>query len=292
MRLGGNVSRSSVPVYDRTALFIPGIVGQWKYWRAIADDVQDSSQIVQLGNYLKISLDEEADPDLVEQNRRTYDYIHRMYRPTDPKWKQVMGPHEMMILNSPERWTKAETDADLRRQWFHYDTKIFTHTAHVEKGRLITHGGLTYGQWLEIGRPDTAELAAHRLNEKFDGTLYQGSSVSLGDPPNFSADPIFAHPLIETYPSWITAPVSCPFGQMHAGDNINTSYGQQLRDNTPYLHYARYSLRRFGSIASIQSAYFWGLHLSFPERLVTSLPGQTILQEKVHPDFADSILAE
>lgn len=265
--------------YGRGTLFLPDLVGQVKFWVAIgAKEAQKASRIIQLGNFLSVYT-ETSDLGKVAYNTRL-NRVLSFYRKTADEWLQVAGPNEILVLNSPEKWTRDQVDADVRRMWFQYDTPVNMHTSHVDKGRLVTHGGLTYGEWMSLGSPETAEDASRLLNEKYDKTLFQGECLALGNAPNFSANPIFANPVLETYPSWITAPVSCPFGQVHAGENMNTGYGRELRGTlSPYLGYASYSLRKFGSIANIRGQLFWGLFLGLPAYPVSRIPGKSLLLE-------------
>jgi len=146
--------------------------------------------------------------------------------------------------------------------------------AGVDKGRLVSHGGLTHGLWREIGSPATAQEAADALEELYRNTIYQGDSYALGHAPNFSANPIFADPLLETYPSWITAEEPCPFGQIHGAANLNTTRGQLLRGETSsYFGWLdRVLYKPYGSIAEIKGTQFIGLYLGLPLEEVRWLP--------------------
>lgn len=256
-------------------LFIAELLGNPELWKNVAaQEAQKADRIVQLGNLLShytVRPDEESGGPNLQLMR-----LVSAYRYTQEDWLQLVGPNEMMALNSPRAFTNESTNRLLREGWFRTETNPdpWMAVAAVEKGRLVSHGGLTHGLWREIGSPQSAEEAAEALDERYRNTLYQGDSFNLGHAPNHSANPIWADPLLETYPSWITAEEPCPFGQIHAASNLNTDRGRLLRgEESSYFRWLdRVLYKPYGSIAEIKGSQFIGLFLGLPLKEVRWLP--------------------
>ena len=256
-------------------LFIAELLGNPELWKnVVAQEAQSADRIVQLGNLLShytVRPDErDSGPNL--QLMR----LVNAYRYTQEDWLQIAGPNELLALNAPTAFTNEKTNRILRESWFRTseNPQPWMAVAGVDKGRLVSHGGLTHGLWREIGSPATAQEAADALEELYRNTIYQGDSYALGHAPNFSANPIFADPLLETYPSWITAEEPCPFGQIHGAANLNTTRGQLLRGETSsYFGWLdRVLYKPYGSIAEIKGTQFIGLYLGLPLEEVRWLP--------------------
>jgi hypothetical protein len=152
----------------------------------------------------------------------------------------------------------------------------------VDKDRLVTHGGLTHGEWIRIGKPKSAAEAADRLQEKYENTLYQGECFLLNKKPSAFANPIWADAVLEVYPSWILAHEECPFDQIHGGESLNRSRGRQaFSSDTSIVSYCddvRY--RKFGSIATINNAIFLAIDMDLPAVTQTEIPqGKAVYSE-------------
>jgi hypothetical protein len=197
-------------------LHLPSIQGQATVWHNLLDqEAAKADEVYQFGNIIGLS-EYAADAYNTGPNMEVLaDFSKRVQL---SKWHQLIGPNEIAALNVPERWTNAKSRVHLRELWM---GDAPAKTALAVRGRLLSHGGLTYGEWLELGRPETAEETAALLNERYAGTLYQGPCYALGGGPNFSANPIWAHPSRELYPSWIGAPESLPFDQVTGGGSLN-----------------------------------------------------------------------
>jgi len=256
-------------------LFIAELLGNPELWKnVVAQEAQSADRIVQLGNLLShytVRPDEGSGGPNLQLMR-----LVNAYRYTQEDWLQIAGPNEMLALNAPGTFTSENTDRLLRESWFRTSANPnpWMAVAGVDKGRLVSHGGLTHGLWRELGSPTTAEEAAEALDERYRNTVYQGDGYSLGHAPNFSANPIWADPLLETYPSWITAEESCPFGQIHGAANLNTPRGQLLRgeDSSYFSWFDRVLHKSYGSIAEIKGTSFIGLFLGLPLKEVRWLP--------------------
>lgn len=264
-------------------LYLPSIQGQVTIWRetfdkeaGMADEVYQFGNIIGLGDYAKDSYNTGANMDLMN------DFYKRNQL---SKWVQLIGPNEIAALNNPEEWTNAKARVILRDLWMGDDP---AKVAVAVRGRLLSHGGLTYGEWVDLGRPETAEETASLLNEKYQRTLYQGPAYALGNGPNFSANPIWVHASRELYPSWLTAPESLPFDQVTGGGSLNTPEGRSLADNDSYYKFAkkiRYHL--FGSSIEIYGQRILSLDLDLADRRYPSLPNEKQLYVE-HLELKDS----
>lgn len=250
-------------------LYLPSIEGQAKLWRNLFErETAASDEVYQFGNL--IGLNENA-KDLTENLGGNMDILiavaTRMHL---SRWNQFVGPNEIVALNAPNQWTNQKSRKILRDMWMG-DNPI--HVAAAVRGRLLSRGGLTYGEWLDLGRPQTAARAAHLLNEKYQRTLYQGRCFMLGDAPNYSANPIWAHPSRELYPSWLTAPEALPFDQLTGGGSLNEPEGRRLTDGEDsiykYLDKVRYY--RYGSKLEINGQRIISLGLTLPEEQIAGL---------------------
>lgn len=254
-------------------LFIADVAGQYKYWKTeLATIVNKVDEVVQLGNLIGCS-DLVKDKTKIGPNLTVLNYV-ALWRSTFPNWTQIMGSNEILALNFPDNWTNAETNRLLRRRWLTDGEDKFL-VASTNKHRLVTHGGLTHGQWVDLGRPETAEEAARLLNEKWTGSLYFGEAYRLGDPPNFRASPIFADPVREVYSSWLTSGEPAPFSQVHAAGGLNTQVGHEALSssfsNFEFIEEARHT--NFGSVVKINGAEFTALTQEMPrDYLFTRLP--------------------
>lgn len=240
------------------SLIIPPLEGQHRFWKNdIVKISQRMDEIVQLGNIIGC-YPGVRDGKKGGGNNYSLKYI-MLWRATFSHWTQLVGPNEIMALNFPDEWTNAESNGILRQKWFDKDDPGRFNTAAVNKGRLITHGGLTHGEWVELGKPTTPEKAAQLLNEKYNQSLYQGPCFRLNGVPSFWANPIFADPVREVYPSWITAPDAPPFPQLHSGGGLNTRDGRAAMDERfSYMQFIeKSSYTNFGSMVKIKGKSFY-----------------------------------
>lgn len=250
-------------------LYLPSIHGQLTVWRRLLDQEAAKADIVfQFGNIIGIG-DWAIDGFNSGPNM---DILHDFTRRTQlDKWTQLIGPNEILALNSPETFTNKKSDVALRTLWM--DENPRAKVAVASNGRLLSHGGLTYGEWLSIGKPTTAEETAALLNEKYARTLYQGPCFKLGDGPNYSANPIWSHISREVCPSWLTAPESLPFDQVTGGGSLNSPEGRSLADNDSCYKVAssiRYQL--YGSNILIKGQRILSLDFEMDRKRFASLP--------------------
>ena len=235
-------------------LFLGDLEAQYKAWNKDIQEIAESVDlVVQLGNLTSLS-DEARDQEEYGRNEA----ILRLWDSLALKTKTLalIGKNELAALNYPDQWTNKKSNTILRDSWL--ATSPSRKVALAINDRLVTHGGLTYGEWISIGKPDSALVAANRLQEKYENTLYQGESFFLTKKPNGSANPIWADPVLEVYPSWILAPEECPFDQIHGGESLNRTRGRQAfaNDSTLVRYVDNVLYKKFGSVVTINNAIF------------------------------------
>lgn len=256
--------KDNVSTGPRTSLIVAELVGQYKIWDGIiSQEAQNVGEVIQMGNLISIVKNSDEYEATEDRNLKTIERID-LFRSTTDNWLQLIGPNEIFALNRPGEVTRESTDRYLRRAWLTDDPAMYA--AGVSRGRLLTHGGLTHGLWVKLGRPQTAIEAAEAINSYYAKTLYQGKSMNLGHVSNFSANPIWANPLTETYPSWITAEEQCPFAQLHGGANLASELGSSMLESGSYYLDSLEKVRfgRFGSSATIGGTEFSGVFLDLP----------------------------
>lgn len=265
--------------YDKT-LFLTGLNGQYKVWKKDGSRASNKvNEIFQMGNLIGCN-PIVADKKDFGANEALLKFI-LLYRATQPEWVQLVGSNEIAALNNPEEWTNQTSRKILRDSWLGSNPNMVV--AAVSKNRLVTHGGLTYGEWKNIGSPTSVFEAADRLNEKYLGTLFQGPAFKLGYAPNYSANPIWSDPLMETYPSWITSEEQMPFDQIHGANNLNSERGRLLLGNpeNPLYYIDKTRFRKWGSIVEVKNMFFTAVELDFPVELISSVPeGKSFYIEK------------
>lgn len=226
-----------------------------------------ADEVYQFGNILGLS-EYASDAYNTGPNMEVLSDFHK--RTQLDKWCQLIGPNEIAALNVPKEWTNAKSRVFLRELWMGDNA---AKVAVESRGRLLSHGGLTYGEWIEIGRPETAKEAATLLNEKYAKTLYQGPAYALGGAPNFAANPIWAHPSRELYPSWIAAPESLPFDQLTGGGSLNNPEGRSLAGNDSIYKFAdKIRYQQYGSKIEIKGQRITSLELGLGDLRLPSLP--------------------
>lgn len=255
-------------------LFIPSLEGQHVIWENVYSKYAfKTDRTVQLGNL--VGCTDRAKDKKDSGPNQTMLRLILLWRSTYEHWEQLVGPNEIMALNFPDEWTNDESNRILRARWFTDEHEGRFKVATVEKNRLVTHGGLTHGLWRRLGSPTDPYEAADAVNEEYEKSLYQGRCWRLNDVPNFSANPIFADPVREVYPSWVTADEEMPFSQVHAAPGLNTAAGRAALTETfnplTCLDHIRYT--DFGSVIEFGERWFFNVHPEFrPEILHRKLP--------------------
>jgi hypothetical protein len=233
--------------------FIGDMEGQHKvFQRSIKPIVeQEDTKLISLGNLISCYNDEHG---ASKSSRNTT--ILKMWTDIEVPKLKLMGPNELLALNFPERWTNHVSNEILRDGWLSKKKNYLSALAHDD--RLVTHGGLTYGEWLSIGKPTTAFDAAEALNEKYANTLYQGDCFKLTGTINPAANAIWADGITELYPSWLYASEECPFEQILGGESLNNERASQLKNNIdhPLYHLDQVEFKDYGSRASIRGTDF------------------------------------
>lgn len=248
--------------------------GQYKmFHREIKAASKKTDRQIAFGNFINLH-ENFVDKKAFGRNNR-YMTLLRLWWETS-NWVQLIGPHEIFALNFPEKWTNEHTDRMLRNKWFNAEGDKMFKVATVDKGRLVTHGGLTHGLWVELGKPSDVCETAELLNDRFKNLLFFGDSFHVSGKPMFDADPVFAHPIYETYPSWLTTREPMPFHQVHAGDGLNTISGREALSNfhSPIRFVKKMSKLMYGSKMFLDNgASFLNINPMVPQdELVNFLP--------------------
>ena len=282
------------PVADaqrHDTLYLPGLYGQWDAWNSSINPIVTTVDIViQMGNIIgfndSIVHKEETVGGARGYNSVMVDNIFSSWA-QETKWIQLLGPNEIIALSDANNDYIDDNAAQMLREVF-FGTPVVKkgkknrtiekfersqdnplsaiefHVAYSYNGRLITHGGLTHGEWVSIGKPTQARKAARLLNEKYAQQLWLGDSVRTGVPPNMAANPVFADDVHEVYPSWIYAQEKCPFDQVFA-QTLDSQLGKRALHNefSPlyWLDDSLISYPRFGSVINIKDALFIGLDI-------------------------------
>lgn len=258
--------------YTRT-LFIPSIPGQYKLWRkVITESANRANFVIQMGNLVSIDEEIRDKNDNNGSNAALLKYA-MFFQKSSEKYVQLIGPNEIFALNAPRDFVNFDSLKILSNGWLNNDPTF--HVACAINGKLVSHGGMTYGEWLSIGKPDDPKEAAFRINEKYEGSLYQGPCFKLGNCPNYGSNPIFADPIMEFYPSWVTAPEPAPFDQINGSGSMDSLMGRaSINDVTNPLQYSdRIIHRKYGSYIISKGMEMLGLDLKLlPGVQNSSLP--------------------
>lgn len=262
-------------------LFIPGLHGQYNvYKNRYLDLINTVDGTITLGNMLRLAPflelgvnadDEPRNISPVPQNALLLDALSTRAINSFLPFVNLMGANEMVYLNLPkdqaDKYLRDTTSGVnfVREGWLTDEKRSpAAHRYYVAveaDGRLITHAGLSYGEWVNIGRPQTAREAAYALNLKYLGTLYQGECHRLGDGINYAANPIMAHPIAEVYSSWMATPERCPFPQVHGSVSMRDTTAHEMLST--YLHPMFYAERmryhRWGTSVSLKGTPFYAI---------------------------------
>lgn len=249
-------------------LILPGINGQYRLWKAqLRRRAEMADRVIQLGNLLGTQR-EAIDP--MFKNKTVYSgntgvvfAIIKFFSQTHEGWEQLIGTNEIAAIFSPDVYLCSEKATEmLAEHWFTDDGCL--KVAAVVDGKLATHRGLTYIQWLEIGAPEDAQTAADRLNERWKGAMEFSDCYLNSGVPNHGADPIWADTYYETYSSWVVAPQPCPFPQIHSAAGLHTEAGRMfLNDKSSFVQFIDkkdITIARWGSSVRIKGQDFISAH--------------------------------
>lgn len=256
-------------------LLLPSLLGQARWWKSqIRRRADMADRVIQFGNIVG------THPNAIDPVLKKHGTVYNgnsglvqalivYYASTHDGWEQLAGTNEMAAIFAEDVYLVSERAAMyLAESWFEPEGSM--KVAAVVDGKLATHAGLTYGQWIEIGSPLTAQEAADRLNEKYKGVTEFDDCYQLSGVPNFAADPIWADVYMETLPSWVTAPHECPFGQVHSKAGVHMSAGKNfIKDEKSYLFFldriGKWEIQRFGSTVTIRDTPFISIEMNIPE---------------------------
>jgi hypothetical protein len=127
------------------------------------------------------------------------------------RWVQLIGNHEAQYLGAARFWRQSLSPADvhLLRTWWLRDRVRVAAAIRLAHGEefLLTHAGLTFEAWRELGEPVTAATAADLLNTRPEPLLWAYDGPLWADATT-------------VYASWQQAPHPPPFGQIHGHSSI------------------------------------------------------------------------
>lgn len=250
-------------------LFVGDLEAQHKVWQQDLDPlITEVDAVVQMGNLISCTVDAKDKKDYGRNEA-----VLTLWEKVAPEKRlKLIGANEIAALNFPDEWTNSKSNLILRNSWLSREPNWYV--ALVDKNRLVTHAGLTHGEWVALGRPQTAVETAELLQEKYENTLNQGPTYRLTGRPNFSANPIWADPILELYPSWIGTDDVCPFDQIHGAASLNNERGRAaIANEDNLLHYLdTVNYRPFGSISTIKGATFRAMDCDLVSDTLPTLP--------------------
>lgn len=133
------------------------------------------------------------------------------------RWVQLIGNHEAQYLGAGRFFPQPlnPTDTQLLRTWWLRDRVRVAAAVRLADGEefLLTHAGLTFQAWRELGEPVTATTAAELLNTRPEPLLWAFEG------------PLWAE-ATTVYQSWQRAPHPPPFGQIHGHSSIVSYRGE------------------------------------------------------------------
>lgn len=205
-------------------------------------------------------------------------------------WDLLMGENEIVVLtkalqnNGVTRGFSLEATSLLWEAWAGNNRRI--KVAYESHNRLVTHGGLTYNLWKEIGSPQTAKEASEILNKEFAGSMSGEVCYKTKQTPNFLVSPTFCDPISELYPSWLSVPTQqIPFSQIHASTSLKI---EDSRNRFFQKHsiggLATLSRESFGSVLKMNSGgYFIGLSYDINTESTQNklMKGESVYVEKI-----------
>lgn len=159
-------------------------------------------------------------------------------------WIQLIGNHESQYLGGEPFWPQRLTpgDAELLRAWWMKEWLRVAAAVRTAEGEepLVTHAGLGFNAWQDLGEPVTASTAAGLLNTRPEPLLWD------------SRGPLWAEAGPDVYTSWLHAARPVPFGQVHGHSTI-VSYrrelwlcGERIRQRSTVDWTARHTFTRVG----------------------------------------------
>ena len=262
-------------------LYVGNLYGQTKIWRnRYVPLIPKMDAIIGLGNYIRLHKFHTPPNESEKKTVQRVPRIHNQHILNDMRvathystrpFPRLIGANEILYLNLPREEAAQYVPQDdvnnidpIRDAWLTEPAKSKLlpeerlQVAVVVDGQLVTHAGLTYGEWVSIGAPADPVTVAERLNRKYAGTLYMGPAYMLGDGPRLDANPVFAHPQLETYVSWVMAPVRCPFDQVHGSSHMGNRLATEGRGSPvhPLSMVNDVVFTKYGSVTNIRGTLF------------------------------------
>ena len=139
-------------------------------------------------------------------------FVAERLRAPGGRWIQLLGNHEGQYVGGEPFWPQRlpDADADLLRSWWLREQLRVAAAVRTADGDelLLTHAGVTFDAWRELGEPVSAATAAELLNTRPDELLWADRG------------PLWSEAGPDLYASWLDAPAPAPFGQAHGHSTI------------------------------------------------------------------------
>lgn len=177
------------------------------------DIVPEDVTVCQVGDLIRVK------PGFKRGNDEIAARVDRILERNPPeRWRQLLGNHEAAALGGRAKhdWDPSvlseETKGFVRRHWASGRIEVSWSCG----GALITHAGLTHGQWVRLGRPSRSDEASEALNafvaQPMRKIILPGALLT--GTPRDDADVLWAEASTELLPGWLRAG-SAPFDQIH-----------------------------------------------------------------------------
>lgn len=269
-------------------LMLPGVHGQFKLWmNQLKRRAEMADRVVQFGNLLGV-MPNHIDPmfkskGVYNGNNGIVLSVLKFFARTHDGWEQLIGTNELAAIFSPDAYLCNENQMEiLAENWF--DPEGSFKVATVVDGKLCTHRGLTYNQWLEIGAPEDPNDAAEALNEKYKGAVEFEDCYLNSGVPNFAANVLWCDTYWELIPSWLFSGYQAPFGQITGAPGFKTQAGKGfLNDKGGFMQFAdkkSVKIQRWGSSIEVADQEIIFAYSAEPEEdtLLKKLKNTSLLE--------------
>lgn len=162
-----------------------------------------------------------------ENNTILVDYMEKL-----PHWDFIFGNHESSALGGPKTAGKNISDsidddtlATLEELW-----KTIGLLAVDLDGVLLTHGGLTYDYWVELGMPETSKKAAELINRDMGKPFKKWDRAGVLVGGEESPKTSWPHLEFELLPSW--SGKEMPFHQITGHASPYKAFDEKFWVNT------------------------------------------------------------
>jgi hypothetical protein len=183
----------------------------WAWSEALTDlgvdietgDVPDDLWIVQVGDLVHKGPDSAKNVELADRLLASGRYV------------QLVGNHESQYVGGIPFWGRtvgAQAAATMKSWWREGKMQVAIGLDTEHGSLLVTHAGLTFDRWVELGRPEDVAEAARKVNDMPKGAKFGPGWMLDAGRHGEKVGPVWAHPTREVYEGWVDG---APFGQVH-----------------------------------------------------------------------------